>query len=183
MQKKDKKENKKKKDEEDLSQDWFEDHEPYDEEKKLSKEEVKRLEENLEEDREFKSRVSHFLANQKKDVSLEKMFEISEDKLEEVLPKKSEDFEKKDEDAFDYMTGNKIEGMKYDSFEPETKFSRPGMSSAEMILEEQKALYTHLKSVGGEMVGNNKNDLNPVTPRETQKKNYFQGKKFTTGPY
>lgn len=185
MEKKDKKEIKKKKDKEDISQEWFEDHEDYDDEEDSSEEGEKDevLDDDLYEESEFNSRVRHFLANQKKDVSLERMVEFNEDNVDENLPLKKKEEEIGNEEIFDYMTGNKIEGLKYQAMEPETIFSRPDLSSSERILEEQKALYSHLKDVGGEAVARNKNEWNPVTTETIKGKNYLTGKKFTTGPY
>ncbi|MDP3966180.1 MAG: hypothetical protein Q8Q04_01470 [archaeon] len=188
--KKEEKKVKKRKEKEEISEDWFEDHESYSEEGdekeenegEVSEEELEELEEKLEEDEEFHSRVRHFLANQKKDVSLENMLEVPESNLEENFPKKKEE-EKIKEDTLDYLTGNQIEGMKYQAFEPDTRLSRPDMSSSERILAEQKALYSHLKSSGGHMIGENRNEWDPVTPEDTHKRKYLKGKKFTTGPY
>ena len=169
-----------------ISQDWFEDHESYDEalenqeneedKEKLSEEDFEELEEKLEEEEEFNSRVRHFLSNQKKDVSLEKMLEVSESSLEENVPKKKEEINP-NEDNFDYMAGNKIEEMKYETFEPDTRFSRPDMSSSERILEEQKALYSHLKNTSAQMITEDKNEWNPVTPEATKRKDYLTKKR------
>src|SRR5690606_8421049 len=134
--------------------------------------------ENFEEEG-FNFRLRHFLANQSKDVSLENILEIPSKSLEEPLPK----IEEENDETIDYLTGNKIEGMKYQSFEPDSTLSKPDMSSAEKILEEQIALYSHLKERVGHMIGENKNEWNPVTPEVTKKRNYLTGKKFTTGPY
>ncbi|PJE81474.1 hypothetical protein COU58_02400 [Candidatus Pacearchaeota archaeon CG10_big_fil_rev_8_21_14_0_10_32_42] len=166
--------NKKNKDEGEISADWFEDHESYDEEEdnqkeEISEEDLEELEENIEEDEKFSSRIRHFLANQRKDVSLEKMVEPFETKLEDNFMDVKREEIRPDENNFDYMTGNKIEGMKYQTMEPDTQVSKPDFSSAERVLEEQKALYSNFKSTGGHMVENNKSEWNSVTPEETKK--------------
>ncbi|MBU2612660.1 MAG: hypothetical protein KKB62_02985 [Nanoarchaeota archaeon] len=172
-----------KKKEEEISQNWFEDHESYDEEEEeegdeeLSEEDLEEAEEALEREEEFNSRVRHFLANQKRDVSLENIVDIPPSSLEEMLPKKKEEDEKSEENL-DYLSGNKIEGMKYQAFEPDTKFSRPDMSSTERILEEQKAFYNRFKSAAENIVGENKSDWNPITPEDTIKKDYLTKRKI-----
>ncbi|MBS3084667.1 hypothetical protein J4411_02025 [Candidatus Pacearchaeota archaeon] len=158
------------------SQDWFEDHEPYKEEE-LSEDELEELETSLEDEAEFKNRMMHFLTSQKRDVSLENMLEIPESDIDEPT-KNIKDDDTRKEDNFDYIPKPKAELMKYQAFEPETNFSRPNMSSTERILEEQKQLYKHLKTVGEEMVGNEKSEWNPITPEDTMKKDYLKKRKI-----
>src|SRR5690606_1504195 len=108
--------------------DWFDDElfkdESYDEENEEEDSEEENEEdeedklENFEEEG-FNFRLRHFLANQSKDVSLENILEIPSKSLEEPLPK----IEEENDETIDYLTGNKIEGMKYQSFEPESTLS------------------------------------------------------------
>ncbi len=170
-------EKKKKYSDEEISQDWFEDHESYDEEEEAKEFLEEETNEILEEDEEFNQRVRHFLANQKKDVSLEKMLEFTENSFKENLPQPKESMEKT-ESNIDYLAGNKIDEMKYEVFEPDTKFSRTDLSSSERILEEQKMLYKHLKSSGGEMIGEKKSEWKPTDPEQTMKKDYFTKKRI-----
>lgn len=167
------------------SVDWFDEDEPHDEDDsddELSEEEMEELEESLEEDEIFNRRMQRFLANQKRDVSLEKILEIPEGNLESFVPVKEDD-EKISGDHFDYMVKNEEDKLKYQTFSPDTDFSRPDMSSSERILEGQKQLYKHLQSSDPDMISENRNEWNPVTPDETNKKDYLTKKKFVTGPY
>lgn len=173
----------KKSSKEDISIDWFEDHEPYEEdEEEVSEEDLEELEDTLFEDNdEFNRRVGHFLSNQRKEVSLEKMLELPENNLEDSLPKKEEN-NKPPENNFDYMAKPEEEQMKYQTVEPEAHFARPDVSSTERILEEQKQIYKHI-SAPGHMIGENKNEMMTVRPEDTMKKDYLTKKKFKTGPY
>ena len=167
---------------EEISIDWFEDHESSDKDEEPEELIEEDLEDTIFEDnKEFNRKVGHFLSNQRKDVSLEKMLELPENNLENSLPKKEED-NKPPESNFDYLVKSEEEQIKYKSVEPESHFVRPDVSSTERILEEQKQIYKHI-SAPGHMIGENKNEMMTVRPEDTIKKDYLTKKKFKTGPY
>ena len=172
------------------SVDWFRDHEPHegddekdeDSESELSDEELDELEGSIEENEIFNRRMQHFIANQKGEVSLEKILELPKENFEDSLPPKKDD-EKILEEHFDYIVKNEEDKLRYQTFSSDTNFSKPDMSSSERILEEQKQLYKHLENSDANMIAENRSEWNPVTPEETVKKNYLTKKKFVTGPY
>ncbi|OIO40888.1 hypothetical protein AUJ61_00725 [Candidatus Pacearchaeota archaeon CG1_02_30_18] len=170
-----KKENKK--DDEEISIDWFEDHEVCEdkEEEELDEEDLEEGEEYFEENF-FNRRLDHFLANQKKDVSLEKMVAPKTNSLEENFSIQKKD-EKKDEKPIEYVPKNEENKMSYKAVSVDTHFSKPQMSTSERILEDQKALYKHLE-MSGNIIGNNKSELDPITPEETIKKDYLTKKRI-----
>jgi len=125
---------------EEISQDWFEDHESYDEEEDAEEFAEEETNEILEEDEEFNQRVGHFLANQKKDVSLEKILEFPKNSLEENLPKpkeKKEDIENK----IDYLTGNMKFLNQIQSFRGQTCPVQKGFWKGKRCLNFQKILW------------------------------------------
>ena len=176
-------EKKKENSKEDVSIDWFEDHESYDQDEEAEELIEEGLEDDLFEDNEeFNQRVGHFLANQRKDVSLEKILEISESNFEEVLPERKEE-EKPEKQEFDYMAKPNEESERmYKPVSVDTDLSRPHLSSTEKVLEEQKQLYKHI-SAPGNMIGENRNEEMTVRPEDTIKSDYLTRKKFTTGNY
>ena len=157
---------------EELNADWFEDHESYDADDDSGDEvedlDSEEMEEYFEGNEEFDSRVKHFLSNQRKDVSLEKMVEIPSGSIEENLPARKEENLRPEENNFDYLTKPEDNGTMYKPVGPDTQFSRPDMSSSERVLEEQKALYSTVKRFGVEAQKNS--DWKPITAEETQKK-------------
>jgi hypothetical protein len=171
-----------------FSIDWFEDHESYDE---SNDDKEKEPEEDLTDefskadeitfDDDFNWRMTNFVINQRKDVSLEKMLELPEPDISADVPARVE--EGSNDEPFDYLAKPGEDSVKYEVVEADTRFSRPDLSSAERILEEQKALYRHLESSSGGMVAKNESLWKPVTPEDTVKKDYISKKNFTTGPY
>lgn len=164
---------------EEVSIDWFEDHEFCEEEDKEKIEEIKdeELEDFFEETDNFSQRLGHFLANQKKDVSLEKILDLPKNTLEENFQSRPRESNVENE-KIEYIPKTEEENQAiYKPISVETHFSKPEISSAEKILEEQKALYKHI-DLSGEMTGKRKSDWNPVTPEETSKKDYLLKRKI-----
>lgn len=168
------KKNKKKKKEE-ISTEWFESHEEATEDKKEPNEE-EFLEEFFDKDENFNSRLREFLANQRKDVSLEKMIEIPSSNLESLPERKDEEDEKPEK--IEYLLKNEDEGVKYDPAGRDTTLKRPELTNEDVIIEEQKKLYKHLKLSNKEMVGERNPGMKYVRPDETTEKDYMTRKKF-----
>lgn len=171
-EKKDSSETKGKKD--DVSIDWFEDHESYEEseDEEVLEEASERMDDFFEEEDNFNQRVNHFLANQKKDVSLEKMLEFQPDTLEQNFSQRKKE-ERVEESKIEYIPKNEEENQTmYKPVPVDTHFSKPEMSTAERVLEEQKSLYKHIGRVG-HAVGQDKNELGVVRPEDTMKKDYL----------
>ncbi len=185
MAKKDKGKTSEKKDKgnhEEASIDWFEDHEPYDENEESDEDPIE--EESPEEvffdDNSFNQRMLRFITSQKNEVSLENILELPQRNLEDSLPKQRE--EQNSDADFDYIKKPEDDLIKYEGMDIDTHFSDSNISSTDRILEEQKALYKHLEKSSGGIVSGPKNEWNPVTPEETMRKDYLAKKKFVTGP-
>jgi len=163
----------------DISIDWFEDHESYgDEENEKGSNEELEEDDLFEEEDNFGQRLNHFLANQKKDVSLEKMLEVPTLSLEDNFSsqKKEELFE---DEKIEYIPKNEEDNqMKYEVPSADTHFSNPEMSSTQRILEEQKALYKHIERVSGGLKFEEESPTKFVRPEDTMKKDYLKKRRF-----
>ena len=112
-----KEERKSTKEKEESSIDWFEDHESHEEDED-SKEDPSDIEieddDIFFDDETFSRRMTNFLVNQRKDVSLENMLDSPEVNLEDRLPKQ-EDRNPNPDKVFDYMTIDPTNELKYEN--------------------------------------------------------------------
>ena len=135
----------KKKDNPEVSQDWFEDHETYEEddegEEESSWESLEELEEIIEDDETFNSRLRNFLMTQQKDVSLENMLEVPITNLEEDL-KVSQPIEDKEEEKIEYTSSKDDEPGK----EYEVKINKDLLPPKLLKQEEDRILEEQRKS-------------------------------------